>query len=228
MSALLRQYFDIAFLMGRPQDLPGGERQMQVGLALGLATYVAALAGELGTGRALVLALLDVGITGASLYAALLLTSRTARFAQAFGGYCGAAAFVNLAALPIYLFGRDGSVDDGPSLAEFVLLMWTLCLLGHVIRHTFEVRLATSILAAFVYFLVMTSLIGSILPPRAPPVAEPGGAAAGPDPRAVGVAAGAARVRDAAWIEPRDVPDASPRSRFSDADRSSAVADRVL
>ena len=172
MSALLRQYFDIAFLMGKPQDLPGGERQMRIGVALAFATYVIAITGGFGLSRALLLATLDIGITGLVLRAALQLTGHPGRFEQAFGGYCGAAAFVNAAAIPIYFGQGEG---DGPGFADFVLLVWNLCLLGHVIRHTFEVRLATSIFVAFVYVLVLTSAIDSVLP-SALPDPEPGAA----------------------------------------------------
>ena len=48
MSALLRQYFDIAFLMGRPQDLPGGDAQMRIGIALAFVTYVIAVSAGFG------------------------------------------------------------------------------------------------------------------------------------------------------------------------------------
>ncbi len=175
MSGLLRQYFDIAFLMGRPQDLPGGEQQMRVGIALALATYVLALASPFGLSHALLLAVLDIGITGLVLRTALQLAGHAGRFQQAFGGYCGAAAFVNAAAIPVYL-GQRTTLDTGPGFADFVLLVWTLCLLGHVVRHTFEVRLATSILLAFVYVVVLTAALDGLLPAPAGSVAEPGAA----------------------------------------------------
>ena len=44
MRELLHQYFNIAFLMGKPQDLPAGIEQMKVGVALAFVTYVVALA----------------------------------------------------------------------------------------------------------------------------------------------------------------------------------------
>ena len=205
MSALLRQYFDIAFLMGRPQDLPGGARQMQVGVALAFVTYVLAVSAGFGLSRGLLLALLDIGITGIVLHAALRFTGHPGRFEQAFGGYCGAAAFVNAAAIPIYL--GQGGLEDGPGFADFVLLVWNLSLLGHVIRHTFDVRLATSILVAFVYVVVLTMAIDSVLPDGSD-VAEPGSAAGA---HRVGAAVGAPR-----------------ESRFSDADRSLAATGPVL
>lgn len=177
MSALLRQYFDIAFLMGRPQDLPGGDAQMRIGIALAFVTYVIAVSAGFGLSRGLLLAVLDIAITGMVLRGALQLVGHPGRFEQAFGGYCGAAAFVNAAAIPIYLgqggAGGAGAGAEGPGFADFVLLVWNLSLLGHVIRHTFDVRLATSILVAFAYVVILTVAIDSVLP-AGPGLAEPG------------------------------------------------------
>ena len=43
VTELLKQYFNIAFLMGKPQDLPAGENQMYTGIVLNLVSYVLAL-----------------------------------------------------------------------------------------------------------------------------------------------------------------------------------------
>ena len=172
MAELLRQYFRIAFLMGRPQDLPGGSAQMRVGIVLAFVTYVVALLDAHGIGRAVAHVLLDLGLTALVLYVALVASGHPGRFEQAFGGLCGASAFVNAAAIPIYLSRR--SVVDGPpsvtdALAEFVLLVWSLSLLAHVLRHTFELGIGTSIVIAFVFVLALVSLMGVVLPPPLPP-----------------------------------------------------------
>ena len=49
-------------------------------------------------------------------------------------------------------------------LADFVLLVWGLSLLGHVIRHTFETGMVLSIVVSFVYFVLLSSLISTFLP----------------------------------------------------------------
>ena len=167
---LLRHYFNIAFLMGKPQDLPGGDAQMKTGIALAFVTYIMAVAVPYGVALAAMQAILDLAGTGLIVWLALRQTGRLARFAQAFGGLCGASAFINLASLPIYMFrGPSSATDaaDGSVLAEFVLLVWGLSLLAHVIRHTFEVRMTISVLIAFVYVLVWSSVIVQLMPPPA-------------------------------------------------------------
>lgn len=164
---LLLHYFNIAFLMGKPQDLPAGMQQMRVGIALAVVTYVMALLVPYGVGRALLQAGIDLVCTALVLYLALVTLGRQARFEQAFGGLCGASAFINLAALPLYNLRPERVDATGTSLtalADFVLLVWGLSLLAHVIRHTFEVKMVVSVLISFIYFIVLSSLIAAIMP----------------------------------------------------------------
>lgn len=159
--------------MGKPQDLPGGDAQMKVGIALAFVTYILAVAVPYGVPLAAMQVLLDLAGTGFIVWFALKQTGRLARFQQAFGGLCGASAFINLASLPIYLFRPPPGateVDNGTMLAEFVLLVWGLSLLAHVIRHTFEVRMTISVFIAFAYVLIWSSVIVQLVPP--PAIAE--------------------------------------------------------
>lgn len=167
MRDLLHQYFNIAFLMGKPQELPAGREQMKIGVALAVVTYVIALIPIYGIGRAFIQALIDLACTALILHIALVVMGYRARFEQAFGGLCGASAFINLAALPLYTLRPSGPGAQSSSvgmLADFVLLVWGLSLLGHVIRHTFEVNIATSIVISFVYFILLSTLISSLMP----------------------------------------------------------------
>lgn len=176
MRELFQLYFNIAFLMGKPQDLPGGTLQMRVGVAIALLTYVMALAAPYGILRAFIQAVLDLGVTAFTLWAALMLVDRRARFEQAFGGLCGASAFINLAAIPLYTLRPVATSAAGfsvGSLADFVLLVWGLSLLAHVIRHTFEVKMVTSVMASFVYFIVLSIFIAALLPAPTEQLHEP-------------------------------------------------------
>lgn len=167
MRELLKQYFNIAFLMGKPQDLPAGPGQLQVGVGLALLTYLLALSIIYGVERAFLQAVLDLGLTGIVLFLALKFTGHPGRFEQAYGGYCGASMFINLAALPIFLMRPDAAEPGATTmgaLANFVLMVWGLSLLAHVIRHTFDVAMTLSVVLAFVGFLVLSSVITSLWP----------------------------------------------------------------
>lgn len=164
---LLQQYFNIAFLMGKPQDVSRAANQMKIGVVLALLTYVMALAIPYGPFRALIQAIIDLGCTAIILSVALSVVGLKNRFEQAFGGLCGASAFINLAALPLYALRPMGPASQGSSLsllADFVLLVWGLSLLGHIIRHTFGISMVLSIVISFIYFVFLSTLISSVLP----------------------------------------------------------------
>lgn len=150
--------------MGKPQDLPGGRTQMKIGLCLAIVTYLMALMVPYGFFRALLQAALDLGTTALIAYLALYAVGHLARFEQAFGGLCGASAYINLAAVPLYGLNRGAQGTSLGVLPEFVLLVWGLSLMGHVIRHTFEIGIAMSIFASFVYFVLLSTLIAALLP----------------------------------------------------------------
>lgn len=173
MRNLLQQYFNIAFLMGKPQDLPAGRAQLQTGVALALVSYVLAVAVPFGIERAFLQALIDLGCTGAAIWIALSIVGRTARFEQTFGGLCGASTFINLAALPLFTLRPDPSQAAmvTSTLADFVLLVWGLSLMAHVIRHAFEVRMFVSVVMSVAFFIVLSSVVASIWP-IALPVAD--------------------------------------------------------
>ena len=164
MRELLLQYFNIAFLMGKPQDLPVGRDQMKIGLMFALITYVAALAIPYGIPRAFLQAAIDFGCTALALHFALGQMGLSHRFEQAFGGFCGASAFINLAALPEYALKPIDAGAQTLSLTGFLLLVWGLSLCGHVIRHTFEVSLVVSIAASVVFFVLLSWIMFTILP----------------------------------------------------------------
>lgn len=142
--------------------MPSGERPFIIGVICAVLTYVAALAVDFGVGYALTRALVDIGVSGLAFYLCLRAVGRQARFQQAYGAYCGAVSFANAAAFFLYAGGTAG--QESFSIADFVLLVWNLSLLGHVIRHTFELRMTLSIAAALVYVYLMTTLLFALLP----------------------------------------------------------------
>ena len=163
---LFQQYFNIAFLMGKPQDLPPGRAQLKLAVTLSVVTYVLALAVPFGVERAFLQALVDIGCTGLVIWTALRIVGHPGRFEQAFGGLCGASVFINLAAVPLFTLRPTNPEMGGAAgtLADFVLLVWGLSLMAHVIRHTFEVRMFVSVAMSVTYFIVLSTVIASIWP----------------------------------------------------------------
>jgi hypothetical protein len=169
MAALLTQYFNIAFLMGKPQDLPAGNQQLTVALLLGFTSYVLASLTHYSFGQSVGTAIIDLGLSALLIYTALVGTGRLERFNQSFGALCGAGAILNTAAIPIFL-SRSNDPETISTLggaADFFLLVWSLSVFAHVIRHTFEIRMLLSVVLAFCYFLLVISLLSTLWPPEA-------------------------------------------------------------
>ncbi len=167
---LFRQFFNIAFLMGKPQDVPAGILPLRIGFVCAFVTYVLALVSLTGMQTAVLTAVVDLVLLGVLIHTALKWFGRAERFAQAYAAFCGASMFVNLAAMPIYLSfsaGFDPATVPAESrtlfdIANFVLMVWTIALLGHIVRHTFEVGMPVSILIAYSYVMLLTFVLGAL------------------------------------------------------------------
>lgn len=170
VGELFRQFFNIAFLMGKPQDVPAGIKPLRIGVICAFVTYVLALVSLTGVPKAVLTASVDLALLGLSIHFALKWVGRSERFVQAFAAFCGASMFVNLAAMPIYLSfsaGVDPATVPAESramfdMANFVLMVWTIALLGHIVRHTFEIGMPVSILVAYAYVMLLTFVLGAL------------------------------------------------------------------
>jgi len=167
LLALLQQYARIALMMGKPQDLPAGTGQLHIAIVLSIVTYVLALASSRGVGVALLQACIEIGLSGLFLWVGLSLVNRTARFAQAFGGLCGAYAMLQIVAIPILMTGNVNELTPMVAFPRFFLLVWNLSIVGYVVRHTFEIGIFASIGVAFVFYLLMSAILEMLFPTAA-------------------------------------------------------------
>ncbi|PID62042.1 MAG: hypothetical protein CSB44_04695 [Gammaproteobacteria bacterium] len=176
MNDLLGQYVRIALLQGKPQDLPGDSRQLRIGVALSFVMYVLLESQVSGLALGVATALLDIGLSALTMWLALVAWNRTERFNQAFGALSGASAVIAVAAAPMFLM-LPAVAEEGQRLSpvigySFFLMVWSLSLLGFVIRHTFTVSMPISVIAAVVVFVLLTNIQYSLLAWLRPEAAE--------------------------------------------------------
>lgn len=150
--------------MAKPQDLPAGGHQLKTGIVLNLVTYVLAVASIGGVGEALLQAIIEIALTALLFWLGLSLVNRSARFAQSFGGLCGANAMLQIVAIPILMSRNGAELSAVQAFAQFFLLVWSLSLLGHVFRHTFETSIPVSIGVAFVFYLLVVAVLSALIP----------------------------------------------------------------
>ena len=160
VSWLLQHYLKIAFLTGKPYDLPGDRSTLQLAVVLSFVTYVIATWQIYSPALAIGHALLDIALAGAVLSFALGKAGKAERFNQAFAGFCGANAVLNIATLPI-IFSRvsqENAAAEGArqeiDLIQFLFLVWSISVVAHIIRFSFDTNIPTSIVAALALSLI--------------------------------------------------------------------------
>jgi len=172
LLALIKSWASIAFLTGKPSELPGDLLSLRYAVLATLASYIFVVSIDQGLGRALMYSIFDLAVAGLCLYLALNLQGRIERFVQAFHAYCGASSILNLASLPM-LAGRSadttGLSDQSqavgfsiPMLVEFVYIVWGISVVAHIVRFTFDTGIASSVLISTGYLFFYLFLLGSL------------------------------------------------------------------
>ncbi len=154
MSQLLQQFVWIAFLQGRPQDMPALRSALGVALVLNLLTYLLAITSDYSFFKGLQIALLDIAISGLCLYLAVTAVNKSARFLQAYTAFLGGTAVLNAVAIPVLWLN-----SETVGLLDIALIIWALAIIAHVLRHTLEVETWVSVLMAFAFYLVVLQLL---------------------------------------------------------------------
>jgi hypothetical protein len=176
MQALIRLFIDIALHRKGPQDVPSS------GAVLGLA-----LLAYLGIGAAV----LWPSARGTALLAAQLLTDlllvllifggllaalgRGARVPQTLAALFGTGALLSAFALPfVWIAARslsDGAPVAGMEMAAllsttalFMLLLASLLVTGHILRHALGWSYPAGVLAAVVYFSISVAVFRKLFP----------------------------------------------------------------
>ena len=168
MLALIHFFIELCLLRKAPQDLPasgslfGGTlvADLLVGLLLAVnAGY------SLGAGVAQ--SLVDISLMLALLYGGLRMLNRGARFAQAATALLGSGALLGLVALlPSSLIAAGGQSGQSSSAAWLFLLLvvWSVLVTGHILRHTFDILLGQGAAIAVAYNVLAYTLARGLFP----------------------------------------------------------------
>ena len=159
MLALAYFFIDLCLLRRKPQDLPASSALF--GLVLGVA-LLGGLLLSVSAGASLVAAvgqtLLDLLLMLAVLHLALKALNKQARYLQAATALVGADAVIGLVALlPVSLMRPvDTGAEPGGDLVFAGLLflglvVWSVLVVGHILRHTFDLTLAQGVVIAIAF-----------------------------------------------------------------------------
>lgn len=176
MQPLIRLFIDIALHRKGPQDVPAA------GAVLGLALLAYLAVGALtlwpsASGVPVVIGqlALDLVLTVTIVGGLLAVTGRAGRIRQTLAAQFGTGALLSAIALPfVWVAARalaDGASAPGAELPAllstlmmFVLLLASLLVTGHILRHALDWSYAAGVLTAVVYFAVSVGAFRRFFP----------------------------------------------------------------
>jgi hypothetical protein len=169
VGKLLNIFVDICLLRAGPQDLPASGFLLVVTALLGLLTGALVIVESFGSVfYALLAQLLDLLLLVSLLRTGLAYRGLATRFPQAATALFGSSALINLVTMPVQLLiGEDPSASLGGELGVLFylfLLVWALVVIGHIVRHSFDIRFSGGILIALAYFLLINWLVQIFFP----------------------------------------------------------------
>ncbi|MCU7906592.1 MAG: hypothetical protein KZQ76_12265 [Candidatus Thiodiazotropha sp. (ex Epidulcina cf. delphinae)] len=164
MKALLNAAVDLCLLRGAPQDLPVSTFLLLLTAVLNLLVGILmSLDARFELVRAILENLFGLGLTLGVLYMALSLRGWLPRFHQTATAWLLSGLLLGLLALPLVAWRHRGESAES-ELLLLVVFVWSIVVLGHIIRHAFELPLSAGIAAAVLYTLVAWNLLAMLFP----------------------------------------------------------------
>ena len=175
MNALINYFLDLCLLRSAPQDLPAS------GVLLWLSSLANLLLGallvegsRLGPVPSLAKSVLDVALMLGVLRVALgwrglavvgLLVA-VVRFHQTATAAMGSNALIGVIALPLVGMSMSGTGEMATlaGLLLLLLLIWDMIVLGHILRHAFDLALGQGVVVGVLYSLGSYLLLGPLFP----------------------------------------------------------------
>lgn len=166
MQALIQFFFELCLLRKAPQDLSASSALLGVTLVADLLMgMVLAVTVGLSPGMGLSQSMVDVAFMLVLLYGALRLLDRLPRFQQTATALLGSGALLGfIAVVPLSLVpkGSEDQTSGGAVLLFLALIVWSILVTGHILRHTFELRLGQGVGIAVVYNFFAYTLVGGL------------------------------------------------------------------
>ncbi|MEJ2621043.1 MAG: hypothetical protein P8163_12475 [Candidatus Thiodiazotropha sp.] len=164
MKALIRAAIDLCLLRRGPQDFPASSYLLGFTFLLNLLPGVLMFMDtQTHLIRALVQTLFELLLMIGSLYVALKMQGRLARYLQAATALMLCGFLLGMLALSLVAWGHQNQSPEAGVLF-LVVFAWGVVVIGHILRHTFEVSLNVGIAIALLYTLLAGTLVALIFP----------------------------------------------------------------
>ncbi|WP_223807001.1 hypothetical protein [Marichromatium sp. AB31] len=167
MQALIMFFAELCWLRRTPQQLPASETLFVVVLLADLLVgMLVGVSAGIGWWPSLLQALAEIVLTLAALYVGLSAVRHARRFLQTATALLGAGALLGLLALvPLGLQptgSRETELAALGALLFLALVVWSLVVTGHILRHAFVIGLGQGVAIALAFELFAVALIGAL------------------------------------------------------------------
>ena len=164
MEKVINVFWKICLFKLRPQDLPASSFLLLVSmLAYAIAGLLIGLM-SLSPGEAIISTVLDIALVGSMTQLILWIKEMGPRFQQAFTALMGTGAILGFLALPLVFLQMQAGEQPAllPSVLLLGLIMWSLGIVGHILRHTISAPFFVGVLLAVMYMYVSMSIMRSL------------------------------------------------------------------
>ncbi|MFN2308962.1 MAG: hypothetical protein ABR553_04405 [Gammaproteobacteria bacterium] len=165
---MLWKLVEICLLRTGPQDLPAAPRFLALMVTGYLLVNVLISRLSFGLGAALAVSALDALLLAAFTQLLLRLAAKPERFNQTLAALAGTGMLLGLIAFPLIqgltAAQTAGEANAGLALAWLAVLVWSLLILGHILRHALSIPLMTGVGLGVLYSLLSVMIVRGVFP----------------------------------------------------------------
>ena len=168
LSPLTKIWLDLCFLKAGPQELPASYFLLSLTVTCYLVVNTIISLPSLGAANSIGIAVLDVLLLAAFLHLLLKVRGLGARFTQTLSALTGTGTMMAFLALPLVPgLQRSAAEKSGGELNALLwlgLMIWSLMILGHILRHTLSTTLAVGMMLGVAYTMLSIFFIQILFP----------------------------------------------------------------
>jgi hypothetical protein len=168
MLKLINAFVDIGLLRRGPQDLPYSRPFMIGSLVLYvIAGFFFSQVAE-PPALAMLVSVASLVLLVTLLRLALALRRHLERLVQTLTAFAGVDSLLTLIAWPIWAWihrASEAEADFGfPLLVLFILIVWSIAVYGHILRHALEIPMAAGVGLAILYMVIAETVMSMLMP----------------------------------------------------------------
>lgn len=167
-------FWRMVLLQAKPQDVPASNSVLFAAVAAVAAVNLIALIPRYGVSTGVMLVVFDLLFLVTVLRFALRLANKSARFSQSLAALCGSGAWLSVLSLPLLFTAEQVGGIENASASLILLLIgfhvWNVTVIGHIVRHSFEVSFAAAVAGAIAYTFGVIAIAEMIIPIAGPAV----------------------------------------------------------